>query len=232
MKPPPSLLTILASITLLSVAQAQTRWEEPFAAMPLAAGVTNLDETNCVPVTLKAFKKNPAVKALIFMPGATDEFYFFHRARVVLTNPAPTLLDAVVALTNQTRIKADVRAPFLVLHTDEDFLEPIGVIEDSKTADRIHKKHFARKALYDDRDWDFMQPILAFHLDTQMVPKQHVIDSYHFFRNSFAAYDLTGWEALEAVAMAGKTRFTIQKRKVLFQGDNRFRNPPPPPKLN
>ena len=78
--------------------------------------MTRLDETNCVPVMLKAFQRNPAVKALIFMPGATDEFYFFHRAQVHFTNSAPTLFDAVFALTNHTRICATFHPPFLLLH--------------------------------------------------------------------------------------------------------------------
>ena len=57
-------------------------------------------------ILLNSFRRNPAVQALIFMPGATDEFYFFRRARARLTNNAPTLLDAVTALTNQTYIRA------------------------------------------------------------------------------------------------------------------------------
>jgi hypothetical protein len=204
-------------------------WQEAFSQMPLAPGVRTLAETNCVPVTLKAFKRNAAVKALIFTPGATDEFYFFHRANVTLTNEAPTLRDAIVALTNQTRIHVATRDAFLILHTDEDYITPVNVIEDPRTAERIKQARFKKEVLYDDRDWDYMQPILAFRLNTEMRPKQHVTDSYHFFRHSFAAYDLTGWEALEAVATAGKTRFTIQKRSVLFQADNRIHTPPPPP---
>ncbi len=45
--------------------------------MPLGTNVTELNRTNCVGIMLRAFQSNNVVKALIFMPGATDEFYFF-----------------------------------------------------------------------------------------------------------------------------------------------------------
>lgn len=209
------------------VGNAQSVWQETLAKMPLEKGVARLDETNCVPVMLKAFKRNPAVKALIFMPGATDEFYFFHRARVDLTNSVPTLFDAVFALTNQTRICATLHPPFLLLHTPEDPLEPICVVEDQRTAERLKKKKFAHHGVYDDRDWNFIQPLLAFHCDIKVTPRIGTRDSYHFFRHSFSCYDLTAWETLEAVAMAGKTRFKVEKRRVIFEGDRRFLALPP-----
>ena len=109
---------------LASPLAAQTTWQEEFAKMPLTEKVSELNRHNCVKVMLGSLQRNPAVKALIFMPGATDEFYFFRRARAALTNSAPTLLDAVSALTNQTYIRATLRPPFLLMRTDEDPLEP------------------------------------------------------------------------------------------------------------
>ena len=119
-----------------------TTWQEEFAKMPLARRAPELNRSNCVAVMLGSFRRNPAVKGLIFMPGATDEFYFFRRARAQLTNSPPTLLDAVAALTNQTWIRATLRPPFLLLHTAEDPLEPIGVVEDQKAADAIQRRKF------------------------------------------------------------------------------------------
>ena len=59
-------------------------WQEALARMPLGAGATELGRTNCVPLMLDAFQSNGVVKALIFMPGATDELLFFPaRARNV-----------------------------------------------------------------------------------------------------------------------------------------------------
>src|ERR1044071_3311039 len=79
-------------------APAQDSWPAVLNRMPLGQGVSRLDRTNCVAVMLKAFQPDPHVKALIFMPGATDELYMFHRVNAVVTNGSPTLLDAVTAL--------------------------------------------------------------------------------------------------------------------------------------
>jgi hypothetical protein len=54
-----------------------------------------------------------------------------------------------------------------------------------------------------------------------MIPKKGSPKSNHFFRNSFAAFDLDGWEALEASALAGKTKFTVKKGQIVFEGDER-----------
>src|SRR5712671_3898712 len=68
-------------------------WPAALERMPLGTKVSELNQTNCVALILNAFRSNDVVKALIFMPGATDEFYMFHRARATLTNSSPTLLD-------------------------------------------------------------------------------------------------------------------------------------------
>ena len=105
--------------------------------MPLGTNVTQLNRTNCVNLMLHAFQSNVVVKALIFMPGATDEFYFFRRAKAELTNASPSLLDAITALTNQTLIRATYQAPLLILHTDEDPTNVLSAIKDVKTASRL-----------------------------------------------------------------------------------------------
>src|ERR1700758_4045754 len=81
---------------------AEESWQSALSQMPLGTNVTQLNRTNCVKIMLPALRSNDVVKALIFMPGATDEFYMFRRAKAALTNDSPTLLDAVIALTNQT----------------------------------------------------------------------------------------------------------------------------------
>jgi hypothetical protein len=220
------LLTIFVCALPAPALWAQSAWQEAFAGMPLAERPAELDRHNCVRVMLNSFQSNAAVQALIFMPGATDEFYFFRRARARLTNQAPTLLDAVVALTNQTYVRATVVAPFLLLHTDEDPLDPVVVVADQRTADRVQRKKFEKHALYNDTPWDFFQPVLAFDLNVNISPRPGSHDSYHFFRNSFAAYGLGGWDALRAAALAGKTKVTIKKRWILFEGDARYRGKP------
>ena len=214
---------LLGNLTAL----AQTAWQDEFAKMPLTNGVTELNRSNCVAVVLAAFHRNPAVKGLIFLPGATDEFYFFRRAHAKLTNVSPTLLDAVIALTNQTYIRATLRPPFLLLRTDQDPVDPVSVVEYQKTADSIKKHKYTKDTLYNDRDWDYVRHLLGIYLNTNIKPGPATHDSNHFFRHSFAAYDLDGWDALEATALAGKTKFTVKRGTVLFEGDERNFGPPP-----
>ena len=161
------------------------------------------------------------------MPGATDEFYFFKRARVNLTNSNPTLLDAISAMTNQTLIRARFHPPFLLLCTAEDPLEPTEKIGHAATAERLQKKKFADHVLYNDRDWDSLFTPLAFDLNVFLLPRPLTIEANHFYRHSFVANDLTQWEQLEALAFSGRTSFTIEKRKIIFSPDARAHNPPP-----
>src|SRR5437899_2268812 len=92
---------------MLSLASpAAESWPEALARMPVGSQVRELNRTNCVELMLRALQLNDVVKAVVFMPAATDELYLFRRATAQLTNASPTLLDAVVALTNQTFIRA------------------------------------------------------------------------------------------------------------------------------
>jgi hypothetical protein len=226
----PSAFKTLAALVLLAAATAAVgapSCQEELATMPLAGNASELNANNCARILFNSFRRNGSVRALILMPGATDELYFFRRAHARLTNDAPTLLDAISALTNQTYIQATFRPPFLLLHTVEDPLEPVIVVEDERTADRIWKKHFEKHAIFDDRDWDYVEPILAFDLDTRLWPGLRSHDSHHFFRHSLAEFDLNGWDAIQAIALAGKTKVTIQRKRVVFHGDTRYRELPP-----
>ena len=219
--------TVLAIHTSLFALEP---WQAVLSKMPLQTNVAEITKTNAAAVILGAFQENDVAKALIFMPGATDEFYFFNRGNAKLTNSSPTLLDVITALTNQTLIQATFRSPFILLHSTEDPLEPLFKIEDAKTFERIQKKRYAPHVLYNDRDWDFILPTLTFRLDTKILPGKNSHDSNHFYRHTFAAHNLSGWEILEALALANKTQFTIQKKKIVFAGDKRFRARPAVPK--
>ncbi|HEX4120159.1 MAG TPA: hypothetical protein VH619_06065 [Verrucomicrobiae bacterium] len=225
-----SLLKSLFLLSLTAVAAlGAPSWQEEFARMPLNAPVSELNGSNCARVLLNSFRRNPAVSAIILMPGATDELYFFRRVHARLTNDAPTMLDAISALTNQSYIQATVRPPFLLIHTVEDPLDPVIVVKDERTAERIRRKHFEKHAVVNDRDWDYIEPILAFDLNTRLTPPLHSHDSDHFFRHSFAEYDLNAWDALAAISLANKTTVTIQRKRIVFEGDTRYRGLPPKP---
>jgi len=216
------LLCLLICLAQFALHAAET-WPDALSRMPLGTNVTQLNRANCVGIMLGAFQSNDVVKALIFMPGATDEFYFFRRAQAELPNRPASLLDAVSALTNQTLIRATFRPPLLLLHTSEDFLEPVFRIEHQPTADKIRQARFVAHAVYNDRDWDYLRKVLKSSLRTDMRPPQRSHSSWHFYRNSFAAWSLTGWEVLEAAALAGETSFTVRSKQVVFEMDERPR---------
>src|SRR5215831_3234719 len=96
------LVFCLACCISTLTATAEESWSDALARMPLGTSVRELNRTNCVELMLRTFQSNSVVKALVFMPAATDELYLLNRANAQLTNSSPTLLDAVAALTNQT----------------------------------------------------------------------------------------------------------------------------------
>jgi len=204
-------------------------WEAALAAMPLKTNVVRLKKFEAIPLMLESFREHPGVRALVFMPGATDEFYFFNRGEADLGSGAPTLLDAVRALTNQTLIRASFLPPFLLLHTAEDPLEPVFNVLDAATAEKIRRKRGLSRLKYNDRDWDFLLPALASRLRVRFLPRKHSFDSHHFYRHSFAAWNLDGMELLQVISLAGKTTFVVEKKRVVFSGDKRFRARPPVP---
>jgi hypothetical protein len=202
------------------VSRAQT-WQNALAQMPLHSQVRELNSTNCVRIMLEAFQSNATVKALVFMPGATDEFYLFRRARATLTNDHSTLLDAVAALTNQTFIRATLLPPFLLLHTTEDPLEPANTIQDRGTEEGLKRQARLEHLSCNDRDWDFLQPILKRSLKIALRPWRYSVNSWHFYRHSFVAWDVNGLEALKIAAFAGKSKFTLRRREAVFEVDPR-----------
>ncbi|MGO8765209.1 MAG: hypothetical protein ACLQSR_08765 [Limisphaerales bacterium] len=201
-------------------------WQAALSRMPLVAPATELNRTNCVPLLLDSFQSNDTVKALIFMPGATDELYFFRRAHASLAMANPTLLEAIGALTNQTYIQADFHPPFLILHTTEDSLEIIGNIKNESTAAKLRRAVVPGRIVFNDTDWDGVVGALGKHMDVWLRPRRGSPDSWHFYRHSFAAANLTDWEMLEALALAGKTTFTLHWLTADFVPDSRAGAPP------
>jgi hypothetical protein len=215
------------SICLLQfVLSAAETWPAALGRMPLGTNVTQLNRSNCVGIMLRAFQSNDVVKALVFMPGATDEFYFFRRANADLTNSPASLLDAISALTNQTLIRATFRPPLLLLHTAEDLLEPAIKIEHQPTADKLMQTRFVAHGVYNDRDYDFMRRVLKSSLRIDLLPWPNRQDSWHFYRHSFAEWGLSGWEVLQATTLAGQTAVTVRRKQLVFEFDARPRSAP------
>jgi hypothetical protein len=204
-----------------TAALADETWQSALSRMPLVAAVTELNRTNCVPLMLNALQPNGVVKALVFMPGATDEIYFFRRAHAALTNANPSLLDAVTALTDQTYIQATFRPPFLLLHTTEDALDGIAFVKNESTAAKLRKKPVPGRIIFNDSDWDGVRAVLNKKLSVGLRPFSNAPDSWHFYRHSFVCAGVTEWEMLEAIALAGKTTFILHWRTAEYKLDGR-----------
>jgi len=119
-------------------------------------------------------------------------------------------------LTNATAIRATFRAPLLLLHVEADQLEPMSRIEDQKQAEQLKSGRHLPRVLHCDTHWDQVQPTLQKALARNIQPKKSSEDAWHFDRLNIAGWGLTDWELLEALALSGKTRFTVQKRSVVF----------------
>ena len=208
-------------------------WEAVLSHMPLPTSTRELNGTNFGPTLLDAFQSNAVIKALVLLPGAIDEFYFFRRARAQLP-AAPTLLDAVRALENQTRIRAAFRPPCLLLHAPPDPLTPAIRVTDEGTADRLRTRRFPEALNYFDRDWPHLQPVLTRAVTSlwtgypEIIPAAKSPDSWHFYRASIRAWNLTPHEGLEALTLATRTAVTIEKRRLLFECDPRAAGPAAP----
>jgi hypothetical protein len=215
------LVFLLLTLTWQSALFGAEAWPEVLAAMPLRSNVPELNRTNCVDLFLRSFQSNDVVKALIFMPGATDEFYLFRRAKAVLSTQNPNLSDAISALTNQTFIRATFRPPYLLLHTVEDSIEPDNSIQDQNTAQRLRQKTLLPHLSCNDKDWDFLQPVLKQYLKIALRPWRYSSNSWHFYRHSFAVWDIDGLQALEVAAYAGKSKFILGRKEASFEVDPR-----------
>ena len=201
-------------------------WLAALSHMPLGARVTELDRTNCISLMLNAFQSNSVVKALIFMPGATDELEFFRRAHARLSAANPTLADAIVALTNQTYIQADFKPPFLLLHTTADEIEPIAVVRNKATAARLQAFVVPERLVFDDCQWDDLRTALKKKLSVGLRPFSNSPDSWHYYRHNFVACGFTQWQLLEAIALSGQTTFTVHWLTADFKSDMRAGSTP------
>ena len=201
---------------------AEESWPSALSRMPLAASVTSLNQTNCAPLLLGGFQSNATVKALIFMPGATDELFFFRRVQVTLTNANPSLFNAVIALTNQSPLRVAFQPPFLLIYSEEDVLELSVTVQHPRTVEKLKSGKPIPQLLSVDRDWNQLLAMIKKPIGTTLWPYRGTRESWHFYRHTFAGWNLTPWETLAAAALAGKTQFTVRRGTVVFEVDRRI----------
>lgn len=203
------------------MATAAENWPVELSRMPLGTGPTELNRTNCAQLILGGFQSNATVKALIFMPGATDELHFLRRVQVMVTNPVPSLFDAVVALTNQSPLRVTFRPSFLLIYSEEDVLDLDIKIQHEGTAKKLKTGRPVPHLAVIDRDWTQLLKVMKKRIGPTLLPYEGTTGSWHFYRHTFAGWNLTPWETLEASALAGKTKFTVIRNGVVFELDQR-----------
>ena len=185
--------------------------------MTLGANPPLLNRENCVGVLLSAFQSNQVVKALVVLPGVADDFYLINRDKPKLNISAQNLSEAVMALTNATELRATFCPPFLLLHLDRDLIEPGLEVRHERTAARLRREHHLKHALYCDRHWETIQPELNGQLRTAILPSAKSEDAWHFNRHNLAGWNLSDWEWLSALSLAGRTSLNVQERRIVFQ---------------
>ena len=197
-------------------------WAEALAKMPLGTNATWLTRTNCAQVLFQALPPDPTVRAIVFMPGATDELYFFHRVNAQLTNAQSTLLGALQALTNQTPLRVTFRKPLLLIYSEEDVLDLDIKLDHPGTVRKLKTSTVPGRQEFLDRDWKVIRDHHLRKMSVGIGPLNRFSVTRHFYRHTYTGWNLTAWETLEATALAGKTRFAVGRNRVTFDLDERI----------
>ena len=224
-------LSLVLFLGLALAAPADPAWTEALRAMPLDPTTPRLNRANCVAVTLGAFRSNAVVKALLFLPGVSDDFYLIHRDDPALNIQARTLLEAVTALTNRTEVRVTYRAPFLLLHVDRDLLEPDMVIRNERAAARLKREKHLPHAVYCDRHWEALQPELKGRFPSKILPAARSEEAWHFNRHNLAGWGLSDWEWLEVLSLTGRTTVIVERSRLLWRVNTNAAAVLPPPRL-
>ena len=196
---------------------AQTNWIEALRRMPLPGATNPIERENVVSRILQGFQTDALVKAIVVLPGVSDDLYLINRDKPRLSLRAANLAEAITMFTNATEIRATFAAPFLLLHRSEDFLIPQFSARDPRAVERLQSATNLLHALFLDLHWKKLRPILNKALKPGVRPWSTSEESWHFARHNLAGWNLSDWELLVAVSLSGKTCFTVEKRRVTFR---------------
>lgn len=207
---------LLAGVGSVLTTRAEEAWRAALRPMPLAAGGGPLARSNCLPILLAAFQSNNVVKALVALPGVSNDFYLLNRDRP-LNLAAGNLADALATLADTTAVRVTFREPFLFLHTAGDKLKPESTSFSGTLTRRLRSQCSAPKVLLTDRHWDVVQPWLTRMLGMDVTPEPGSMDAWHFARHNLAAWQLDDWDLLCALSLSSGTKFTLGKNRLLFE---------------
>lgn len=212
------LLVVIAS----AIGHGEESWRPILRQMPLAVGSATLNRTNCLPILLGALQSNAVVRALVVLPGVSDDFYLLRRAQP-LHLTATNLADALAELERTERLRVTFRDPLLLLHTAKDKLKPVMTSFSGVTTKALRTRVSAPHVLLEDRHWGTVQPWLAQLLGVKLTPEAHSPDAWHFARHNLAAWQLSDWDLICALSLSGGTAVVLGGDYVRFES----RNTPP-----
>ena len=148
--------------------------------------------------------------------------FIYRRARATLSNSAPTLLDAVMALTNQSYIRATFNPPFLVMHTAEDPAEPYPLLM-TNTRRIESRRNISRNTAFTTTGTGITCSRFWILIWIQKCCRAFISHQSHHFFAVLRDILFERVDALRAVALAGKTCFAVERKTVVFTGDTRVR---------
>jgi len=209
-------LVLIASVFVPLVSFGES-WENELSAMPLPASVLPLRRENCISICVTNFHSNAVVKALIFLPGVSDDFYLINRDKKDLAIRAFNLLEALCRLTNSTQLSVTFREPFLLVHTRNDQCDPAIVVKHRATAAALMAARSIPSVVCSDAHWDSIQPVLQKNLHMRVRPLPGSRDDWHFNRHNLAAYGTTDLELVSALSLTARTTAIIQKNRLNFE---------------
>jgi len=196
---------------------SQTAWQEALAPMSLPGGMNPIERDNAIRRILEGLQSNATVKAIVVLPAVSDDLYLINRDKPKLGLRATNLMEAIKQLTNATEVRATFQPPFLLLHRDEDLLTPQLTVKDASAVERLKGESRLPRVLFCDAHWQQLRTSLNKKLRPSILPWSKSDGAWHFARHNLAGWNLTDWELLTAVSLTGKTGFTVEKRRVVFQ---------------
>jgi hypothetical protein len=199
-----------------AAADVTDNWQSVCAKMPLKTNHLALDLQHGAPALLESFRSNSTVKALIILPGASDELHFYNRATMTWTNTLPTLADAIIALTNLTRVRVAFHPPFLLLHATNDILNASIDVRNPSSADSMKLVIIKKPAFMLDASWSQVAPLLQKSLGFKIEPQIESTAWWHFYRSNFSGFGLSNWELLEIVSLSSKVSVSLDGNRIQF----------------
>jgi len=192
-------------------------WSEALRTMPVPVSALPIERSNCISVCLTNFQSNAVVKALIFLPGISDDLYLINRDKPPLGITATNVFEALTRLTSVTRWALTFNAPFLLVHLARDVQTPAILARDSRTRLLLQEHRSFPYLVCTDMRWDSLQPILQNGLKRGIRPEPRSEDAWHFARHNFAAWGLTDWELLSAISITARTKVVIEKKRIRLE---------------